>query len=388
MVQIHFYPIYQKEGIREMTKIRNCMTKALCLVLLALLMLSPLAGFITVDAASDTVLSDDLKLMGYGYNVTAGVPLEGATSLNLASPILDMTDPELLAAVATFEIGSHTKANSTSSASAREMASSIGSVIGGGLNIGISMVSADINFLFQRNTYSEKTVQEYFEYYYEEIVRRAVIIQMPVSEIKEHLSEAFLNDLKEIDSPKEAEALIAKYGTHLMTGYNLGGRLSFTNYRQSTSASEELQTNIDLKAKIGASVKTVSGGVDFSFGEQFTNREFTETATSEYSFQSIGGEAITALTIDHVFQYNPSALDGKGVLTHILRLRIQQGYVLRRIFLLIRIHLIHICLRYTVVWFTIRKHFPLGVHNEFSTIGFSCNYNIGLHKKFFIRLVK
>ena len=297
-----------------MTKTYRCMTRVLSVILLALLMLSPVLGFIEVNAETSAPnLTDDMKLMGYGYNVTAGVPLEGATSLNLASPILDMTDPALLAAINTFEIGSHTKANSTSSSSAREMATAVGSVIGGGLNIGISMVSADINFMFQRNTYSEKTVQEYYEYYYEEIIRRAIIIQMPVSEIKEHLSDAFLRDLRAVDSPLEAEALIQKYGTHLMTGYNLGGRLSFTNYRQSTSASEELQTNIDLKAKIGASVKTIEGGVDFSFGEQFTNREFTETATSEYGFQSIGGEAITALTIDHVFQYNPSALDGKGL---------------------------------------------------------------------------
>lgn len=254
--------------------------------------------------------AEDLKILGYGYNVASGQELN---RINLAGfPILDMSDKSWLDKLYIDDDINLTKTSNLVKDSALEMAESISQQHQAGIESKIWMVSVDVNAKFNTSNKIEGASKERYEYYYYEMIRRKIVLQMTTSEIRKHLNPTFEAELKAIDSKDDAITLFEKYGTHLMTGYLLGGRLEATNYRTYTSEYSSTENNIDLGAKMGIAVGSVSVGASYSFSENYAKHETTDHSTSTYQCSTIGGYGVASMTLDHLFTRHDSMLDGAG----------------------------------------------------------------------------
>jgi hypothetical protein len=169
--------------------------------------------------------------------------------------------------------------------------------------------------MFATSNKTSSTVQEEYEYYAVNVPRKLILMQgMTTQKLKNNLDPSFVRYLSNVDSKADAVNLFKMYGTHLFTGYILGGRLTSTNYRQSTSATENMETSMQLSEKVSAAIGTVieSVGESVDFSNVYGSEEGSLTMTSTYNFQVLGGTPISAMEQQHLFTYNPSAFDGKG----------------------------------------------------------------------------
>ena len=300
----------------------NAFKKFVALLIVFSTIISLLGAISVVFADSDegngtpavtrlALTEQDKTLLGYGYNVTSGKPLSRQSLLH-QSPILDVNNPEL---VSKFFVDEFKRVNAEHQVaySSREMAEKIGTGISGGINAKISVVSTDINALFNKEHSLSNAVQERYEIYYEEILARKVVIQgVTKEELRGYLSEQFIKDGAAVKNVEDAKKFISKYGTHLFTGYELGGRLDVTNYKVSNAMSDNLNQTVSLEAQVAAGVKSASGKTSFSITEQYGKAENNEHQKSMYDCTIVGGEAPAALTVDHLFTYHSSIVDGKG----------------------------------------------------------------------------
>lgn len=277
------------------------------LVVAMLVSFLPMFDFtINAEAVSET----DREVIGYGYNVTGGKSLS-KSSLLYRNPILDVNNTELMSRVVVSNYLEN-KSENLVAESAQEIASMMNSSYSAGINGKIGIVNIDVGAAFDKGQAMTNAVKERYEVYYQSIARRQIVLQMSISEMRDYLSPTFLRDAASIKDVEDAVAFMTIYGTHLFTGYTLGGRLEVTNYKVTSSASVDLNQTVDLKAQVGAAAAAASGGLTFSITEQYGSYENTENQRSVYNFTSVGGEAVAALTIDHLFTYNSSMLDGKG----------------------------------------------------------------------------
>ena len=279
-------------------------------LILVIAMLLSFTGLFDIPAVAEAVSETDLEVIGYGYNVTGGKSLS-KSSLLYRNPILDVKNPELLSKIMVSNYLEN-KSENLVAESAQEIATMMSSSYGGGINAKVNIVNVDISASFDRGQAMSNAVKERYEVYYQSIARRQIVLQMSVAELRDYLSKAFERDAAMIKTLDDAIAFLNTYGTHLFTGYTLGGRLEVTNYKVTNSASVDLNQTVDLKAQVGAAAAAASGGLSFSITEQYGSHENTSNQKSIYNFSSVGGEAVAALTIDHLFTYNASLVDGKG----------------------------------------------------------------------------
>ena len=169
----------------------------------------------------------------------------------------------------------------------------------------------DVSTSFNMQSSQQKTSQERFETFYQQIKHSSYIIQGNV-DLRNYLTDDFKDDLLSVKSSKDAIALYNKYGTHLFTGFEYGGLLEITNYMKTDSNTVKLSNASSLSSKMAVAFNGYGGGTDFSFSSTFENEEKRTFGTSNYKVALYGGESITALSIDQLFTYNESMLDGNG----------------------------------------------------------------------------
>ena len=185
-------------------------------IALCLAMLIPMSSQIfTFEVKAAEVEQADLDKLGYGFNVAEGKPLEQQYLKNGAK-ILDMKSPELLASIVSLDYGSTVNAKSVSATSSREMSELIETGFGVGANISIPIqvitASADIDYLFGRSSLSAQTKQEYYDCYYQTILRRGVLIQMPINQLKNHLDSQFIEAATSVNDAASAAAFFRMKG--------------------------------------------------------------------------------------------------------------------------------------------------------------------------------
>ncbi|MBR6727163.1 MAG: InlB B-repeat-containing protein [Clostridia bacterium] len=287
-------------------KAKRCLSLLLVIAMLGGML--AMFGGLTVTAAE--ISETDKQLLGYGYNVTAGKALS-RSSLVIAQPILDVNDPEVLNSIYVMDLTEQTATNMVAE-SAKELTTKIGSSLAGGISGNIAVVNMDISAMFDKSQTVANAISERYEIYSTEIAQRQVILQMEVSELRQHLSARFEQDIASLTTEEEAIVFLNKYGTHLFTGYKLGGRMSVTNYRVTNSQSVNLDQAVDLKAQVGAAAASAGAGISFSISEKYGVDASDTSQKSTYHFVAQGGKAVAGLTLDQLFTYNPNLVgDGK-----------------------------------------------------------------------------
>lgn len=249
---------------------------------------------------------DAEEILGYGYDVTSGELTKGnlrKIKRILSSDILNYA-----------KIGTHTDMvyKSEVASSAQEIAEKVGNIYSAGIGGRISAVNLDISASFDRNNAVSTAVAERYELYYANIIRKQVLLSFDLADLRNYLSEDFKRDLFAVKNENQAIQLLNKYGTHLITGYDLGGRIEVTNYQTKSSFQKSWAYTDSLSEQFEAGNTAASANESFSMTQHYTQGYNTATESSAYSCRIIGGDAVAGLTVDHLFTYNPSIADGKG----------------------------------------------------------------------------
>lgn len=249
---------------------------------------------------------DTEEILGYGYDVTSGELTKGnlrKIKRILSSDILNYA-----------KIGTHTDMvyKSEVASSAQEIAEKVGNIYSAGIGGRISAVNLDISASFDRNNAVSTAVAERYELYYANIIRKQVLLSFDLADLRNYLSEDFKRDLFAVKNENQAIQLLNKYGTHLITGYDLGGRIEVTNYQTKSSFQKSWAYTDSLSEQFEAGNTAASANESFSMTQHYTQGYNTATESSAYSCRIIGGDAVAGLTVDHLFTYNPSIADGKG----------------------------------------------------------------------------
>jgi hypothetical protein len=248
------------------------------------------------------------QYIGYGYDVTAGVPLyKTANAMKMRSPILDLTNPTVTNAIKVIDPTGAQYISGTSS-SVREIAEQYGYAISGGASFGAKIkvlsVSADISTSFNKNTTLSKIMKESYSYHSILARKNSVFLQIDDSKLSSYLSADFLTDIEGVASEAGAKAVLQKYGTHLLTGYQLGGILELTNYFASNTATYSRQVTDSFDTQISTGINLSYGKIQGSFSDSYSSKDNNSSAVNNYKCTTYGGKSFGALTIEDVFQYN------------------------------------------------------------------------------------
>ena len=249
---------------------------------------------------------EDSQYLGYGYDVTSGKAISDPDALLLSNPILDVSNPELIKYEKAFS-ASQTTYLSYSSKSSSEIARQYGMTLGGGISGKIQMVTLNISTKFNTNTSSNVKYEEEYSYYSIYAKNRTVVLQAGVDTLSNYLSEQFTSSALKIDSEESANNFYSKFGTHLVTGYNLGGIFEMTNYYASSSSSYVRQNSLSFSSQVEAAFGAYGAGVDFSFSNNYGSMDNNAYAVNNYKCTTYGGYTFPGLTIDQAFSFYQTA---------------------------------------------------------------------------------
>ena len=127
---------------------------------------------------------------------------------------------------------------------------------------------------------------------------------MSDEELRQNLSYNFKNDLLKIKTTDDAKNIFDKYGTHLLTGYTLGGIFSMTNYFATCSDTYVRENSTSFNAQVNAGMSSI-GNVNsgFSFSDSYSSKDNNSYAVNNYKCITYGGDSFPSLTMDQAFKY-------------------------------------------------------------------------------------
>lgn len=272
-------------------------------------------GSTTVTVLADTLAPDRVtgvtteptQYVGYGYNIAGGKAIYENDALMLNNPILDTESEIIQKNIKVFD-GSKTEYQNNSFTRRSELAENYGKMLSGGLSVNakVAAVNLDVDAKFSNSTAENwsNIATEEFSYYTIFAGNRPVVLQMDPSSLHEHLSDRFENDLYNVANENDAINLFNKYGTHLLTGYTLGGIFEMTNYYATNSSEYVKENETSFEAQVGMALGSYAGGGgDFSFTNNFGYKDNNQYATNQYKCTTYGGLSFPGLTIDQAFSW-------------------------------------------------------------------------------------
>ena len=286
---------------------RKLVKKSLLFILFFMLSFLFVIQIDTTSLKAVTLL-EEYENLYYGYDVTSGKSLLESDSLQRNYPIIDPNSN--YSDYIVIKSGSEQDANNYVGSSMKEISEQYVTGIGASIYGKIAMVSADVESAFDTSNAIANRYSENYELYDMSIERYHYLVQnLELSEIRDFLSQKFVADLNSVDGPTAAKNLFKKYGTHLNTGYTMGGRMLISNYQTTTDTKHNYNNSISLKEKLSVMTELISkasGGQSFSLYSQYGNAENTSNFSSSYDFKSYGGFPTSAFTVDHLFTYASS----------------------------------------------------------------------------------
>jgi hypothetical protein len=254
------------------------------------------------------VLPDSLRVViGKGYDITGAY----TSSQEIKGTILDLNqlindarvvrDPNLHSAsyqtssgetITQYQESLMTKASVSASAGV-EGVGSFSSEIGG--SFGMERASSDA-YAFATST--------------SRIVSDAYFIQ-DKDGLTKYITDQFVQDVKNLNP----EAVIAKYGTHVMLGGVLGARLDYhlSVRKKSGAASYDIGAFVRTKAELTIEGITAGGGTEAEINTKYSNSFDTETV--EVTTKALGGLAQYAQSIHNKQDYDQwiNSIEGNEV---------------------------------------------------------------------------
>lgn len=247
------------------------------------------------------------QYIGYGYDITKGKTISETDSLNLNYPILDISSENVLKKTKVFSSSQtiyYSDTSSYASQISKKMASNISANLGVSANIYKFSMELSTQFDLTKNESWDKVATESYSYYSIYVRNKPVILQMSDEELRQNLSYNFKNDLQKVKSNEDAKSIFDKYGTHLLTGYTLGGIFSMTNYFATCSDSYVRENSTSFNAQVSAGMSSIGGtNSGFSFNDSYGSKDNNSYAVNNYKCITYGGDTFPGLTMDQAFKY-------------------------------------------------------------------------------------
>ena len=264
----------------------------------------------TMADTSVSKIDTEEDMLRYGFNVTGGTSLLDG-GLNFSNPILKPANSGWGQKVGLNAHSASMEVKSFSAESATALASQQGDYTSGGINAKIAIVNTDISTEFDTQSSSSETYEERYESYYQKISRYTYSYQGNV-DLSAYLTDDFKVDLLAVHDVASAKALINKYGTHIFTSLSYGGILQVTNYMKTSEYKAGFSSYQSLGTKMEASFGNYAAGTGWTFSSTYATEEAERFGTSNYKLFSYGGKAVTGMTLDQLFKYSESMIDGAG----------------------------------------------------------------------------
>ena len=264
------------------------------------------------DEVVDTLTpsNEDLRFFGYGYNVAKGVSVLDSENVFTYNPILNMNNSNLInkimADMLKIDIN-NSRSEYIMTSSAYEMAEKKSNYLSAaiGANVKVNMINAGLNASFNTQTEFEKNqiVQEKYETFYKVQKRKIVKTTLTAKELTSYLDNRFVTALSSVNSAN-AIAFLNKYGTHMPTGYTLGGVLEFTSYYASIDENYQSSALTSLDAAVEAGIADNKAQISASFQDKYVSKIDSSKASLHYRALVYGGVDFPNLTIDQAFTHN------------------------------------------------------------------------------------
>ncbi len=255
------------------------------------------------------------KALLCGYNVTGGKELFSSDSLQTNTKIID-PEKEYLGKKYLDNIVKDEKSDQIvsycESSNLKDVSLEYANAVSAGLFGKVFVVDTDLTATFNTNRSIKNAVQERYEVWSMCIYEYYYVSNWEPEEVVNFLDDKFVSKIKSITNITDAKNVIKTYGTHLITGYFYGGRLDVTNHTRTESLDTKIFEGERLDAKMKTAIGNVTAGGNMSLAEDFYSYENTKQTTSTYNFRKYGGNSIGAMTVDQLFTYNPSLMDGAG----------------------------------------------------------------------------
>lgn len=232
----------------------NCKIKLKYIKKFMLFILFFIVCFLTItninsnNVKAVTVL-EEYENLYYGYNVTSGISLLEPDSLQRSYPIID-PNSNYSDYIVVSKGGTKSQSKNLVGSSMKSISEKFSSQIGTNIYGKIAIVSAGAEAAFDTSRALENRYSEYYELYDMYIERYYYIVQnLELSEIRDFLSEKFVSDINAVSGISDAKKLFEKYGTHLNTGYTMGGRMLISSYQTTTDTKKNFSTAMSLMKK-------------------------------------------------------------------------------------------------------------------------------------------
>lgn len=272
-------------------------------------------------AAEDESEGDSKRFIGYGYDAFNG-PVYKSSSYHLNYPILNLSAAEGKIKVFNF---AQTEYTNKMAKSKKEVSESLSKENAGGASasaqaqIGPFSANASLSTIFNMSgTEQWSSIQnEEFSYYNIKAKTKNVVLQIDTEDLYQYLDPNFLKAASKISTEQQASDFFDKYGTHLMTGYELGGIFQMTNYYATNTSSHVRQQTLSFSAQVDAGLsyaRTVgaSTSANYSFSQQYGIKDNDSESVNLYKLSTYGGDVFPGLTIDQAFSYYESSALVKG----------------------------------------------------------------------------
>ncbi len=298
-----------------MKSTKNRVISALLAMIMVFLMIP--FGTFTIFAADEEVqattesgvTSEHAKFLGRGYNLLGdATPRKGdlatITGLvfkeNSGTSVYDVffTDETTGGFKTTYEYEFIEDLNTYVSESTSSFSAEIG------LSAKIKVVSIEAKVNYGAQTSQKESGSSEYQYAVLSVYKRTAVEQMDLRAdnakrawTNDLISETFINDIKKLNSEEEFDNFFAHYGTHIITGYSIGGE-GIISYRKQNLKSELESSESDTfggSVSVGANnIGTISGALNRVTGSKDSSGNVT--TNNNITFKSYGSTATLSLT--------------------------------------------------------------------------------------------
>lgn len=239
-----------------------------------------------------TDIATQHSYLGYGYNVIAS-PYLDSDFVKMRNPIIDRTKIQDSTLVLDRKLYTNSKTYRGSSMS--EFAQSYG---------GSFKIYGNYAKLFSGGLSLEfhgSSEEKEFYYFYKGVynVRTFTLRMLETDEgIANMLSDNFVND---INSSMHPDTFFDKYGTHLILGAAMGGRMEVNE----TYSSKTVRYTEDVAASVNMHVKYVGSSINAEAEMQYSSSSMNENIETDFESKSLGGPSLDLHSVEDVWQSYP-----------------------------------------------------------------------------------
>lgn len=250
----------------------------------------PTQAMVTDNVKQKMAADGEWDVLGFGYDVTgAYLHPESVKDMVINTSALHLAHPELFYTNSSVYAESKYQYASTSEEYLTDKTNECSFELGlnGPKFLGMKAFGASFNY--SSNIHTKLNYSSLYMYASCDVtkhIRRLYLSSPSINTLLDYLNPAFIVDL----NTKSAAEIVAKYGTHVLTDFTIGGRLNFMfKSKDNSNMSSEDRENT-VKAGLYMSFKAMAINVDATVSSQIVDTYSNKNTNRELIINYFGGE--------------------------------------------------------------------------------------------------